>query len=91
MWTGFENRARRDGVVPEVSLLTPALWVVAQPRSAARRTTSSRERCCRRALGLEHRAGSLMRNPDGKDTNAAAADWGFTTTITRGAANVMTP
>jgi len=36
-------------------------------------------------------AGSLIRNPDGKDTNDAAADWGFTTTITRGAANVMTP
>jgi large repetitive protein len=36
-------------------------------------------------------AGSLIRNPDGKDTNDAAADWAFTTTITRGAANVMTP
>ena len=36
-------------------------------------------------------AGSLIRNPDGKDTNDAASDWGFTTTITRGAANVMTP
>ena len=35
--------------------------------------------------------GSLIRNPDGKDTNDAAADWGFTTTVTRGAANVMTP
>jgi hypothetical protein len=36
-------------------------------------------------------AGSLIRNPDGKDTNDAAADWAFTTTITRGAANVLTP
>ena len=35
--------------------------------------------------------GSLIRNPDGKDTNDAASDWGFTTTVTRGAANVMTP
>jgi large repetitive protein len=35
-------------------------------------------------------AGSLIRNPDGKDTNDAAADWAFTTTITRGAANVLT-
>jgi Lamin Tail Domain len=36
-------------------------------------------------------AGSLIRNPNGQDTNDAAADWAFTTTITRGAANVMTP
>jgi hypothetical protein len=36
-------------------------------------------------------AGSLIRNPDGKDTNDAAADWAFTTTITRGATNVLTP
>ncbi|HEU6445715.1 MAG TPA: lamin tail domain-containing protein, partial [Gaiellaceae bacterium] len=36
-------------------------------------------------------AGSLIRNPDGKDTDDAAADWAFTTTITRGAANVLTP
>jgi large repetitive protein len=36
-------------------------------------------------------AGSLIRNPDGKDTNDAAADWAFTTTLTRGSANVMTP
>jgi hypothetical protein len=36
-------------------------------------------------------AGSLIRNPDGKDTNDAASDWAFTTTLTRGAANVMTP
>jgi hypothetical protein len=35
-------------------------------------------------------AGSLIRNPDGRDTNDAAADWAFTTTITRGAANVLT-
>jgi hypothetical protein len=35
--------------------------------------------------------GSLIRNPDGKDTNDAAADFAFTTTITRGAANVLTP
>jgi large repetitive protein len=36
-------------------------------------------------------AGSLIRNPDGEDTNDAAADWAFTTTVTRGAANVLTP
>jgi large repetitive protein len=36
-------------------------------------------------------AGSLIRNPDGKDTNDAAADWAFTTTSTRGTANVLTP
>lgn len=36
-------------------------------------------------------AGSLIRNPDGKDTNDAVADWAFTTTVTRGAANVLTP
>ena len=35
-------------------------------------------------------AGSLIRNPDGRDTNDAAGDWAFTTTITRGAANVLT-
>ena len=35
--------------------------------------------------------GSLIRNPDGKDTNDAAADWAFTTTITRGAPKVLTP
>jgi hypothetical protein len=36
-------------------------------------------------------AGSLIRNPDGKDTNDAASDWAFTTTLTRGAPNVLTP
>ncbi len=36
-------------------------------------------------------AGSLIRNPNGKDTNDAASDWAFTTTVTRGAANAMTP
>ena len=35
-------------------------------------------------------AGSLIRNPDGHDTNNAATDWVFTTTVTRGAANVAT-
>jgi hypothetical protein len=35
-------------------------------------------------------AGSLIRNPDGKDTNDAASDWAFTTTLTRGAPNVLT-
>jgi hypothetical protein len=35
-------------------------------------------------------AGSLIRTPDGKDTDDATADWAFTTKITRGAANVMT-
>jgi hypothetical protein len=34
--------------------------------------------------------GSLIRNPNGQDTDDAAADWAFTTTVTRGAANVMT-
>jgi large repetitive protein len=32
--------------------------------------------------------GSLIRNPDGRDTNDAASDWAFTTTPTKGAANV---
>jgi hypothetical protein len=32
--------------------------------------------------------GSLIRDPDGQDTNDAAADWRFTTTVTKGAANV---
>lgn len=35
--------------------------------------------------------GSLIRSPDGKDTDDAASDWAFTTTVTRGAANVLTP
>ena len=35
-------------------------------------------------------AGSLSRIPDGTDTNDAASDWVFTTTLTRGAANVAT-
>ena len=35
--------------------------------------------------------GSLSRIPNGTDTNDAAADWRFTTTVTRGAANVLTP
>ncbi|HEU5211960.1 MAG TPA: lamin tail domain-containing protein [Gaiellaceae bacterium] len=34
--------------------------------------------------------GSLIRNPNGQDTDDAAADWAFTTTVTRGAANVLT-
>ena len=33
-------------------------------------------------------AGSLSRSPDGRDTDDAASDWVFTTTVTRGAANV---
>ena len=32
--------------------------------------------------------GSLSRVPNGSDTNDAAADWAFTATVTRGAANV---
>ena len=35
--------------------------------------------------------GSLIRFPDGSDTNDAATDWRFTTTPTPGAANVSTP
>ena len=35
-------------------------------------------------------AGSLIRNPDGRDTNDAASDFAFTTTVTRGAPNVHT-
>jgi large repetitive protein len=35
-------------------------------------------------------AGALIRNPDGRDTDDAASDWAFTTTLTRGAANVHT-
>jgi hypothetical protein len=34
--------------------------------------------------------GSLIRVPDGRDTNDAAADWAFTTTRTPGGANVAT-
>ena len=34
--------------------------------------------------------GSLIRNPDGRDTGNAASDWAFTTTLTKGAANVLT-
>jgi hypothetical protein len=33
--------------------------------------------------------GSLIRNPNGKDSDDAASDWAFTTTVTRGAPNVM--
>jgi large repetitive protein len=32
--------------------------------------------------------GSLIRNPNGRDTNDAASDWVFTTTPTPGAANI---
>jgi Lamin Tail Domain len=35
-------------------------------------------------------AGSLIRNPDGRDTDDAASDWAFTTALTRGATNVHT-
>jgi large repetitive protein len=35
-------------------------------------------------------AGSLIRHPDGRDTDDAASDWAFTRTTTRGAANVLT-
>jgi hypothetical protein len=34
--------------------------------------------------------GSLSRIPNGTDTNNTATDWAFTTTVTRGAANVAT-
>lgn len=34
--------------------------------------------------------GSLIRSPDGRDTDDAASDWAFTTTVTRGAANILT-
>jgi hypothetical protein len=34
--------------------------------------------------------GSLARIPDGSDSDDAAADWVFTTTVTPGAANVAT-
>ena len=33
-------------------------------------------------------AGSLSRIPNGSDTDDAAADWAFTSTVTQGAANV---
>jgi Lamin Tail Domain len=33
--------------------------------------------------------GSLIRNPDGKDTDDAASDWAFTTAPTRGSANEL--
>jgi large repetitive protein len=35
--------------------------------------------------------GSLSRIPNGSDSDDAAADWRFTTTATREAANVLTP
>jgi hypothetical protein len=35
-------------------------------------------------------AASLIRSPDGSDTNDAATDWALTTTVTKGAANVLT-
>jgi hypothetical protein len=35
--------------------------------------------------------GSLSRIPDGTDTNNAASDWAFTTTVTKGAVNILTP
>ncbi|HUP32814.1 MAG TPA: lamin tail domain-containing protein [Gaiellaceae bacterium] len=35
--------------------------------------------------------GSLARIPNGQDTDDAASDWHFTTTVTQGAANVLTP
>ena len=35
-------------------------------------------------------AGSLIRHPDGSDSNDAATDWAFTTTVTKGAANIAT-
>ena len=35
-------------------------------------------------------AGSLVRSPDRSDTNNAATDWVFTTTVTPGTANVVT-
>jgi Lamin Tail Domain len=35
--------------------------------------------------------GSLSRIPDGRDTDDAASDWAFTTTLTPGAENVLTP
>jgi hypothetical protein len=34
--------------------------------------------------------GSLIRSPNGRDTDDAASDWAFTTTPTPGAANVLT-
>lgn len=34
--------------------------------------------------------GSLIRSPDGTDTDDASSDWKFTTTLTRGAENVLT-
>jgi len=34
--------------------------------------------------------GTVIRNPDGRDTNDAASDWAFTTTPTPGAANIAT-
>ena len=34
-------------------------------------------------------AGSLSRSPGGSDTNDAATDWVFTTTVTKGTANVI--
>ena len=40
------------------------------------------------AADLAASPGSLSRLPDGSDTNNAATDWTFSTTLTPGAANV---
>ena len=56
------------------------------------RSTSSRGRVLPTSVADSNTVtGSLIRFPDGSDTNDAATDWRFTTTPTPGAANVSTP
>ncbi|MEO7110094.1 MAG: lamin tail domain-containing protein [Polyangiaceae bacterium] len=43
------------------------------------------------AIDTASGTGSLIRNPNGTDTNNAVNDWVFTTSITPGAANTKTP
>ena len=43
------------------------------------------------AAGPTQKDGSIIRTPNGQDTNNASADLLFTSTVTAGAANVSTP
>ncbi len=43
------------------------------------------------AVDSSSAAGSLIRSPNGADTNNAVNDWAFTSSITPGTANVKTP
>ena len=89
----------QNGAPDGIALLEGRRWSTLCPtrarsrrrRSAARRTTWSRARPAATVEDSNTVVGSLIRNPNGKDTNDAASDWAFTTTVTREAANVLTP